>query len=962
MAGGMRRQGSKGKGISRDSGGEQDEEKSKKRGDIESQLDPKTRERMMKRQASLQIRKSRIAVLDDLPSTPRGKRWKFGPWKKSTKESGSKGLFRPDNKNGLAPPSDSNNWKSDGESTPKQSPLNQVRSTLSEPDDNDAESMSQVSFDGTASEQRPPRTADVDLRRTEGKFSHRFGTVAFKLRLFWIFHWLGLATVIGLFILYMFYGMTGPETTAREYAPEIARASAAVVDHTLGELEDVIEVFVAQIKQHPESSLLTDVHFAESMAIRLSKNSRRWHGGDVFASFIGYTDSDDQVVGVRATKGAEKGELVTTSVYLDSKGDKRNISKASVLDGALKSVDSRDSIDVSQRSLERVDTLEYSEGTSSGGYRLSATIAAGDKTLLTIVAEIPTESLSRVLDQGDPDVIATYILDMNSSAVLTQSSRAGGLNVAVRDLGIGAVKNAGVDLGVVTASDENVFVAASGSEQNYSYYIISVADISYTISEPQSLIVLGAIAYLSCVFGVMLCMVYLLYSVTKPFRFGLEIQEYESQLPANRVLAILSAMVEQLGPFMPRLLVSQLEETITTFGPSMFSLELNDHSPGVDAETQGWLTGVIQAHNSNIHSRRSSRSADPGDIELLESSRRQTHHDATKGHLFNVGVGVDKKTKGRMMKVMQTLNTWNFDIFEFADLCNSKPLFPLVYNIIRQFDIIENLNLDDTRLRRFLNAIEDSYVSENPYHNSVHGADVTHAMFWMLTRRGIYKWLSDMDVLISIISACIHDVHHDGLNNAFHVKTHDQLATLYNDKSVLENHHLTTAFNILKQDSCNFLHRCSQEQFKEFRSEVIELVTYTDVSLHFEIVGKFRALTAGAPIDMEAPDNRRHLIRMLMKCADVSNPTKHKKIYDSWTDRVMEEFYRQGDRERSMGMEISAFMDRTNPTVAKCQRGFIDFIVMPLYEVVSNTHIIPDLETYPLATLKLNRQRWEGVE
>ena len=77
---------------------------------------------------------------------------------------------------------------------------------------------------------------------------------------------------------------------------------------------------------------------------------------------------------------------------------------------------------------------------------------------------------------------------------------------------------------------------------------------------------------------------------------------------------------------------------------------------------------------------------------------------------------------------------------------------------------------------------------------------------------------------------------------------------------------------------------------------------------------------------------RRKVLRMGMHCADVSNPAKPFAVYEKWVERVMEEFYQQGDKERELGLSISPFMDRNHPQAAKCQIGFIKFIVRPLYD------------------------------
>ena len=57
----------------------------------------------------------------------------------------------------------------------------------------------------------------------------------------------------------------------------------------------------------------------------------------------------------------------------------------------------------------------------------------------------------------------------------------------------------------------------------------------------------------------------------------------------------------------------------------------------------------------------------------------------------------------------------------------------------------------------------------------------------------------------------------------------------------------------------------------------------------------------------------------MVHCSDLSNPTKPLDIYRQWVDRIMEEFFRQGDRERDGGLEISPMCDRFNATIEKSQ-------------------------------------------
>ena len=71
----------------------------------------------------------------------------------------------------------------------------------------------------------------------------------------------------------------------------------------------------------------------------------------------------------------------------------------------------------------------------------------------------------------------------------------------------------------------------------------------------------------------------------------------------------------------------------------------------------------------------------------------------------------------------------------------------------------------------------------------------------------------------------------------------------------------------------------------------------------------------------------------------------------------MEEFYQQGDAERALGLPISPFYDRNNKQMAKCQIGFIKFIVRPLYSTF--TELATSLRVEILENLNANQTEWE---
>ena len=76
------------------------------------------------------------------------------------------------------------------------------------------------------------------------------------------------------------------------------------------------------------------------------------------------------------------------------------------------------------------------------------------------------------------------------------------------------------------------------------------------------------------------------------------------------------------------------------------------------------------------------------------------------------------------------------------------------------------------------------------------------------------------------------------------------------------------------------------------------------------------------------------VLKMVIKCADIGNVTKGQSYATRWTDRVTQEFFEQGDAERSLGLPVTPMLDRHTASVPKLQIGFYNFIVKPMYEAM----------------------------
>eukprot|EP00013_Stygamoeba_regulata_P009218 CAMPEP_0177672262 /NCGR_PEP_ID=MMETSP0447-20121125/25225_1 /TAXON_ID=0 /ORGANISM="Stygamoeba regulata, Strain BSH-02190019" /LENGTH=1272 /DNA_ID=CAMNT_0019179873 /DNA_START=33 /DNA_END=3849 /DNA_ORIENTATION=- len=291
--------------------------------------------------------------------------------------------------------------------------------------------------------------------------------------------------------------------------------------------------------------------------------------------------------------------------------------------------------------------------------------------------------------------------------------------------------------------------------------------------------------------------------------------------------------------------------------------------------------------------------------------------------------GITDKVVSHMYK---TCVDWNFDIFEAAEMSDGSPLQILGYCIFRRHGLLSTFRIPEDKLRNFLRAVEAGYKASNAYHNNTHAADVTQTLNFLLSCEKMSAILTPLDRLALIISAVVHDYDHPGVNNAFLVKTGAPLAVVYNDQSVLENHHAASCFKLLADDEKNILCNLSTEQRVIVRKMIIDLVLATDFSKHFALLGQFKSKLAAGGFDPNELEDRTLIYQLALKCSDISHTTKHKPLHLDWSRRVTTEFYEQGDQEKELNLTVSPGMDRHTGSLPKGQIGFITFLCMPLYE------------------------------
>ncbi|KAI9219515.1 hypothetical protein BC828DRAFT_349280 [Blastocladiella britannica] len=299
---------------------------------------------------------------------------------------------------------------------------------------------------------------------------------------------------------------------------------------------------------------------------------------------------------------------------------------------------------------------------------------------------------------------------------------------------------------------------------------------------------------------------------------------------------------------------------------------------------------------------------------------------------------------------------WNWQIFDFETATFGAPLLVFSSAIFWREKLFESMHIPIDKFLRCMHRIETGYRATISYHNSTHATDVLHGAYVFSHCEILQNNLSDLERVALYFAASIHDHQHPGVSNVFLIAKQDPLAVLYSDRSVLEQHHLASAFAVLNSPECNFTADWDPATRKSFRDLVIELVLATDLKLQAELMTVWK--TRVECFDVRLSTDRTMMLKLIMKASDVANPSKELPIYREWIERIMQEFFEQGDEERRLGLPISPYCDSAQPNLPGSQVGFMTWIVLPLYEAIHQVMPLP----VQIGQLRSSFEYWKATQ
>ncbi|XP_009933972.1 cone cGMP-specific 3',5'-cyclic phosphodiesterase subunit alpha' isoform X1 [Opisthocomus hoazin] len=305
--------------------------------------------------------------------------------------------------------------------------------------------------------------------------------------------------------------------------------------------------------------------------------------------------------------------------------------------------------------------------------------------------------------------------------------------------------------------------------------------------------------------------------------------------------------------------------------------------------------------------------------------------------------------------------------FRFSDFpVTEHGLITCGIRLFFEINVVEKFKVPAEVLTRWMYTVRKGY-RDITYHNWRHGFNVGQTMFTLLMTGKIKKYYTDLEAFAMVAAAFCHDIDHRGTNNLYQMKSAAPLAKLHGS-SILERHHLEYSKTLLQDESLNIFQNLNKRQYETVLHLFEVAIIATDLALYFKKRTMFQKIVDAIEkmeTEEEAikyisidPTKKEVIMAMMMTGCDLSAITKPWEVQSKVALMVANEFWEQGDLERTvLQQQPIPMMDRNKgDELPKLQVGFIDFVCTFVYKEFSRFH----KEITPMFDgLQNNRVEWK---
>jgi high affinity cGMP-specific 3',5'-cyclic phosphodiesterase 9 len=302
--------------------------------------------------------------------------------------------------------------------------------------------------------------------------------------------------------------------------------------------------------------------------------------------------------------------------------------------------------------------------------------------------------------------------------------------------------------------------------------------------------------------------------------------------------------------------------------------------------------------------------------------------------------------------IPDSVDTFNFDTYQIDECFVLKNIAGYLFK--KTIKTI-NYEIDEIYLTNFIACLCDNY-KKNPFHNFQHAVNVLQMTYLLLNKTGVINKLNPHIALACLISALSHDVDHPGNTNSFEINSMSEYAKIYNDISVLENHHCSLTFELMEQSK--LIKHFRNDHYREIRKTIISCILGTDMSKHPDNLLNFGSINFDQ--EMFSIEHQIIIATGFVHFADLSSPIKNFDICFEWSKRISLEFYDQTLKEEALGLESLSFMKAHDKlTICLNEINFITNISLPAWELFVSK--FKDL-SFIINNLNNSLDKWREME
>ncbi|KAJ7468044.1 hypothetical protein FB451DRAFT_1137150 [Mycena latifolia] len=377
---------------------------------------------------------------------------------------------------------------------------------------------------------------------------------------------------------------------------------------------------------------------------------------------------------------------------------------------------------------------------------------------------------------------------------------------------------------------------------------------------------------------------------------------------------------------------------------------------------QGWL-----GHSDELQTRFA---------ELLSDMYTQTLHAVNEYTADGVSTDLPPETRSRLIA---SLDGWNFEPRMLPNEDHVVACAIILFEALFRIEgMEETVGISLTQITPFIQHLRQIYRWQNSYHNFEHALDVLQASYSYLRSAGMVPPLDILltegrmwtptppsetgplmtslglhDLFIIYIAAIGHDVGHPGFTNLFMHNAATPLSVVFDGKSALEQMHCQLLLRVMRHHGLGRLLDDPKSGVQN-RKLLWETVLATDMSVHDAFMQRFQDLIANK--GESTPIYRRITIcQAIIKCADISNPSRPYYISQHWATALMREWNSQAILEKHHQLPPTVESSDHPLKEVHSQIFFIPKFAKPLLDLT--VQAVPEMQPYA-AQCDLNLVLW----